>query len=109
MDHLSIDTALISTATRTRQTWDIVAPSVHPTEVVYLPGLYHASPEVIAHQVQLRQETCVLVIGHNPGLHELARSFVPEQALQHGVLDRFPTSAIAVVNDGVLVDVVIPR
>jgi phosphohistidine phosphatase len=109
MGNQTVDIALLSTAVRVQQTWDIIAASVQPKDVIHLPDLYHASPDVIAQQIQQRPEANLLVVGHNPGIHEFARTFLLEQARRDGVLERFPTSAIAVVSAGELADVVIPR
>jgi phosphohistidine phosphatase len=72
------DTALISTATRAQQTWAIIGeqiPAEAPQpEVENLQDLYGAGPSVM---LQLIRETPsetkrLLLVGHNPGLHELA-------------------------------------
>jgi phosphohistidine phosphatase len=109
MGHLMIDTALVSTAVRAQQTWEIIASGVQSQEVLHLPTLYHASPRVIADHIAAYPQSNVLVVGHNPGLHEFARTFLTDSAHGDGMLDRFPTSAIAVMDDAHLLDVVIPR
>lgn len=100
------DRVLSSDATRTRQTWDLVsetwaARSIPLPEVGFRPGLYLASPRRILGV--LAQEggdaTTVLVVGHNPGLHDLARTLmVPGSAKSQERLDRkFPTGAAAIL------------
>jgi phosphohistidine phosphatase len=73
------DLVLVSSARRTRETWDIIAPKLAgvmplPPPVEWHDGLYHASPEAILSIVGSVPATarCVLVVGHNPGLHDLA-------------------------------------
>ncbi len=71
--------ALVSTAQRTRQTFDAFAAelaraggTVPATQ--FLSALYLATPEgVLAEIANHGGDACsILVIGHNPGLHELA-------------------------------------
>jgi phosphohistidine phosphatase len=71
------DQALVSTATRTRQTWEVVAelfPAKAEPQVEHLPELYSASASQLLqaiHEVSAGVNRLML-IGHNPGLHELA-------------------------------------
>ena len=67
----------MSTAARARQTWDVVAPLLGDAsaEVTHLPELYLAEPTDILRAIRETSgfdARCLLVIGHNPGLHELA-------------------------------------
>jgi phosphohistidine phosphatase len=102
IDHdIHIDVALVSTANRTRQTWEILDPE-HTWPVQFLPELYLASAGAIEHLVH-DEERDVLVLAHNPGIHEAAM-----QAAQVDIA-RFPTSAFAIVHDGILRDFVVPR
>jgi phosphohistidine phosphatase len=69
--------ALVSTAVRARQTWEAVAPMLGDAtvEVTYLRDLYLAEPADILRAIREAgglDARCVMVIGHNPGLHELA-------------------------------------
>jgi phosphohistidine phosphatase len=94
------DMILVSPALRTMQTlqalepWD-ETPLIEPTE-----GLYLADPTQILAALHGVPETVrsVMVIGHNPGLHDLALSLAGTlpagpagQSLQQG----FPTAALA--------------
>jgi phosphohistidine phosphatase len=66
---------LCSTAIRTRETLAALAAS-QPAwpDAQYLPRLYLASPGELLHQLQQLGPDIsrVMVVGHNPGLHELA-------------------------------------
>lgn len=95
--------ALVSTAQRTRQTWQILGLDEHCT-VEFVPELYLADMATIVAMAQARSggET-TLILGHNPGMHEAA------QQLGGIAIDRFPTSAVAVVDERGLRDFVIPR
>jgi phosphohistidine phosphatase len=72
------DRVLVSTAVRARQTWDIVGPLLAPIRpnatIVYLPELYLADTADllrIVHGAATHDPRSLLVVGHNPGLHEL--------------------------------------
>ena len=71
------DLVLVSTARRARETWLDLAPLFgNPThqslETLYLTGL-HGLRDIIG---ETRQADCLRIIGHNPGLHDLAQEFV---------------------------------
>jgi phosphohistidine phosphatase len=65
---------LCSTARRTAETWAAVARA--PLEVLpklkLVPELYHASSDAMLQMVQKASADTVMMIGHNPGLGELA-------------------------------------
>ncbi len=96
------DLALVSPATRTRQSWDAVQEAFGDVEVRIEPRLYDASPDTIRRLVQdVEDQTgCLLVMGHNPGIHTLAYDYLTESAASPAILDRFaggfPTGAAAV-------------
>lgn len=91
---------LVSGAQRTRETWGALAPSFPDAQVRIEPALYLASADLIARLVEQagEPEGCLLVIGHNPGLHELALSYANRDGGQEKArLERgFPTSAAAI-------------
>jgi phosphohistidine phosphatase len=72
------DAALVSTAVRTRQTWEILAGQIpdgaQPPEVSYLPELYGAGAAQMLQEIRnvSGAPNRLLVVGHNPGLQELA-------------------------------------
>lgn len=96
------DLALVSPSIRTRQTWDAVQEAFGDVEVRIEPRLYDASPDTIRRLIQdAEDETgCLLVMGHNPGIHTLAYDYLTESAASPAILDRlaggFPTGAAAV-------------
>jgi phosphohistidine phosphatase len=90
------DVVICSTALRTRQTWDLVAPELSGSAQVLLePRAYAASPLTLLYLCRELPDPCraALLIAHNPGLEELAASLSGAQA-QAG--PRFPTAAVAV-------------
>lgn len=96
------DLALVSTAARTRQTWDLVQEAFGDVEVRLEPALYNASDDVLRRHVEAVEEEagCLLVLAHNPGVHMLAHQYLIESAASPSVLDRmaagFPTAAAAI-------------
>lgn len=74
-----VDAVLCSSAVRTRQTCEIVceALGLSANQISYLDDLYLATPFDLMANLCLLPATVktVMVIGHNPGLSELAASF----------------------------------
>jgi phosphohistidine phosphatase len=99
---LTPDAALVSTAARTRETWDLVAGELKDLPPVTIdPRLYDAGPDDIlaaVRDVSPKVDT-LLVVGHNPGLHELAVMLVAsgDHDLRQKLDEAFPTSALAVI------------
>jgi phosphohistidine phosphatase len=80
-----------SSARRARETAELLAGVLHPPPPVELrDDLYHATVEHLAAVLPplTRNEECLLVIGHNPGLEGLLREWAGEAV-------RLPTAAIA--------------
>ena len=93
------DLVLVSAARRTRETWEEVSPAFPDAAVEFSRGLYLASREHLMHTLDATGDTadCLMIIGHNPGLHELALACAsPEQIDEAGALDSFPTAAVGV-------------
>ena len=96
------DLALVSTATRTRQTWELLQDAFGDVEVRLEPKLYNASADVLRTFVEAAEDEggCILVLAHNPGVHILAHEYLVESAASPSVLDKmsagFPTAAAAV-------------
>lgn len=97
------DLVLVSTAVRARQTWDIVGPLLAPimphASVAYLPELYIADPADllrIVHGAAKHNPRSLLLIGHNPGLHELALglSSGANAGPRHALAGNLPTSGL---------------
>src|SRR6266446_4550680 len=68
------DLVICSTAVRARQTLDSIAKAIKPPKVVLEKRIYEVAREKIwKHLWRLpKSADCVLLIGHNPGLHDLA-------------------------------------
>ncbi len=97
------DVVLVSSARRTRQTLEALAPWDETPIVEPMDGLYLATPAQILTIVSGVAETVrsLLVIGHNPGIHELAITLAGAHAMSsNGHMTRrlaegFATGALA--------------
>lgn len=95
------DMALVSPALRTRDTWRLVAaafPAKVPTE--FFRALYDASAGDMLDLLRQMDSSVVtlLVVGHNPGLEELARLLsgpASKAAALQTLSEKFPTAALA--------------
>ena len=95
----SPDLVLVSSARRACETWEEAAPAFPGAKVEFSRSLYLASRDHLANAVDATGDTadCLIIVGHNPGLHELAIACAGAAALDDsGMLDSFPTSAAAV-------------
>ena len=111
------DLVLCSTALRTRATLDLVAPALGAPVVEIEGGIYHAWEADLVERLRCvaPDYEAVLIIGHNPGLHELAMLLAPPGPAE------FPTGALAELRidvdgwknlqpgGGELVQLVVPR
>ncbi|PHS29178.1 MAG: phosphoglycerate mutase [Robiginitomaculum sp.] len=72
------DLAIVSTAERTRNTWEAMAMGACP--VVFEEKLYLASPKTLAEEVRQQGGSgkCLALIGHNPGIAILAHQLLDE-------------------------------
>ena len=97
------DRAVVSTATRTRQTWALLAASFGSMPpVAFDDRLYEAAPLAILQAVKETSSGAVtlMVVGHNPGMAELASMLVASGDVEtRERLGRgFPTSALATIS-----------
>ncbi len=71
------DLVLCSTAVRTRQTLDLVLPALpsYQGRILFEDALYLASASDLLARLRTVPSAvkCVMLIGHNPGFHDLAR------------------------------------
>jgi phosphohistidine phosphatase len=88
---------LCSTSLRTRETLDALLPTLDAApQLLFEDGLYLAGAGRLLERVQRLPESArsVLLIGHNPGLHQLAMTLARNS---DGLADSFPTAALAVL------------
>jgi phosphohistidine phosphatase len=94
------DLVLCSTARRTVETWQGIAPAFPPdTPVEMSAELYGATAGELCERLRRTPAAaeCVLVIAHNPGLEDLALDLIAtgDVGLRRQLATKFPTGALA--------------
>ncbi len=97
------DVVLVSSARRTRQTLDALAPWDETPIIEPMDGLYLAAPDQLLAIIAGVAETVrsLMIVGHNPGLHELAVTLTGAHAMSSNghtarqLAEGFPTGALA--------------
>lgn len=95
------DLALVSGSTRTRETWAELEDAFGDVELKLEDALYNASAHELRRFVEAAEDAagCLLIIAHNPGVHELAVQYLVESAASPAQIERmgggFPTGAAA--------------
>ena len=97
------DLVLCSTATRARETWDLVAKAFGKKPLLtYEERLYEAGPGALFEVVtQTKSGVHALVlVGHNPGLHDFAQRLIAsgDTDARARLTEKFPTGALAVID-----------
>ncbi|MBI1686300.1 SixA phosphatase family protein [Caulobacter hibisci] len=99
---LSPDLVLVSAARRTRETWEAAAGAFPGATAETLRDLYHAEAQEVLAAVREADAPAgtVMVVGHNPGLHDLSLRLAMSGPADAGDLaklrGRFPTATAAV-------------
>jgi phosphohistidine phosphatase len=95
-DGVRYDLVLCSSARRTRQTLERMAPVLGDSEVSFEDELYAASAdELLARLQRLPDPTdAVLLVAHNPGLQDLIAELASDGTDLDRVLAKFPTCAL---------------
>jgi phosphohistidine phosphatase len=100
------DSVLVSTAVRAHQTWEAawaaMKAQVPAPQMELLPELYGADPAQMLQTVRdasVSDPKQLMVIGHNPGMHELALALTDgggDTAGRRALSDNLPTSGLAI-------------
>jgi phosphohistidine phosphatase len=96
------DRVVVSPATRASDTWAraaITCPKAPPP--VSEPRLYDAKPETILDIVKaIEGANRVLIVGHNPGLHELALLLIAsgDVEIRERLQENLPTAGLVVID-----------
>jgi phosphohistidine phosphatase len=85
---------LSSSSQRTQETLELIASSLDDPPVEVEEGLYGAGSDALLARVRAVSDTVgsVLVVGHNPGLQDLALRLTPGS---ERLIEKFPTGALA--------------
>lgn len=90
---------LCSPATRARQTLALVLPALGSPDVAVEPRLYLASADELLTRVRELPDGIAeaMLVGHNPGLHELALTLVDEDGRPE-LVEKLPTGALVTLD-----------
>lgn len=102
---------LVSTAVRAQQTWDIAREAMRdaagaqgaPPQAESVPDIYGAEPAQLLQIVRMAETSdpaCLMVIGHNPGMHELALMLAGsgDATARKALEDNLPTAGLAILD-----------
>ena len=96
------DLVLVSPALRTRRTWSSASVFLSDAPAEFASAIYQADERRLLDLVRATRDdvTCLMIVGHNPGIEDLARALV-----SHGdryafarMQQKFPTAGIAVLD-----------
>lgn len=93
------DLALVSAARRTAQTWEAMAAAFPEARLEARRDLYNAGPLALLEAAEDAGARTVLVVAHNPGVHELVVHLLVDGGAGGAVISRaasrFPTATAA--------------
>ena len=105
------DAVMVSTAVRAQQTWEIAREAMKdavrdepaPPRVEFLDELYGAEPAQLLQIIRMAEVSDpaqLMLIGHNPGMHELALMLAGsgETAAKKALEDNLPTAGLAILD-----------
>jgi phosphohistidine phosphatase len=99
---LTPDLALVSPAKRTQETWALVAPAfAKAPRLVGEERIYNATTEALFKIIsEARGAHSLLVVGHNPGLHDIAVALIASGDVdaRERVAEKLPTSGLVVID-----------
>jgi phosphohistidine phosphatase len=100
MSGSSPDLALVSSAVRAVQTYEAARPAFPRAAVKTSKDLYLASAGALMRAAHAEDAACIMLVAHNPGLHDLAVALAREGRVTSAdrirLEEGFPTSAAAV-------------
>jgi phosphohistidine phosphatase len=92
-----VDLVLCSSAIRTRQTLELIQPALGDAAVEIEDQLYGASADTLLARLHGVPDSVgsALMIGHNPGMQDLALRIAASGPIRSAVMAKFPTGALA--------------
>jgi phosphohistidine phosphatase len=98
---LAPDFVLVSPVTRAEETWALVAAALgKPPRVARDARIYNAGPQTLIEVIgETRDARALLVVGHNPGLHDLAVQLIASGDVEarERINEKLPTSGLVVI------------
>ena len=100
---LTPDRVMTSPAARTQETWKLAAAAFKPTPAgSAVERLYGATPHEIFDLIKQAPANAhtLLIVGHNPGLHELAQMLVASGNIEtrEQMREKLPTSGLLIID-----------
>jgi phosphohistidine phosphatase len=96
------DVALVSPAKRAQETWALLAQGfAKAPKLVNEERIYNADTEALIDVIgTARGAHCLIVIGHNPGLHDVAVQLIAagDVAARERVAAKLPTAGLVVID-----------
>jgi phosphohistidine phosphatase len=98
---LEPDVAWVSPSRRTRETWEVAAEAFGPVKTVFERALFSASAQTMLRMIEGAEDLdgTLILVGHNPGLHQLVVDLLVQGAAAPSVTARatakFPTASAA--------------
>jgi len=101
-DALVPDLAIVSPARRAQETWNLVAAQLaKEARALNDERIYDASAEALITVIgETRQAQSLLIVGHNPGLHDVAVQLIASGNVdaRERVSENLPTSGLVVID-----------
>jgi phosphohistidine phosphatase len=99
---LAPEYAICSPAQRTCETYNAVSEFIPQTALIYPEYMYNASVETLVSEMAHFSDTygSVLLVGHNPGIHDFARALAEAGDAQElaALAAGFPPATLAVID-----------
>jgi phosphohistidine phosphatase len=96
------DVALVSPAKRTQETWALLAPTfARAPKLVNEERIYDANTQTLIDVIAAaRGAHCLIVVGHNPGVHDLAVQLIASGDVEarERVAEKLPTAGLVVID-----------
>jgi phosphohistidine phosphatase len=96
------DRVLVSPAKRTLETWELLETALNKNpEVAKEERIYNARTQTLADLIRETEDApALLVIGHNPGLHDLANELIGSGDVEarESLNEKLPTSGLVVID-----------
>jgi phosphohistidine phosphatase len=96
------DVALVSPAKRAQETWALLAPAfAKAPKLINEERIYNAATEALIDVIgAARGAHCLLMVGHNPGLHDVAVQLIASGDVEarERVAEKLPTSGLVVID-----------
>jgi phosphohistidine phosphatase len=97
------DSVLCSTARRARETWALVAAEIPKApDATHVERIYEATPRTLLDVLRNAEPggKSLLVVGHNPGLHDLATLLIASGDLddRERLREKLPTAGLVVID-----------